>query len=267
MSGITGVVLNWKRPDNVARIVASWRESGLIDEAIVWNNNPDAWLALDGWARVVNTSHNHGLYTRFAAACLSTNECVLIQDDDVIVPTDSIAALRHAWRRDPDVLHGVFGRLPDAFGLYTVRDAPEGEVPIVLTRALLTHRRHAADFFVFAPALASVQRDARPEGNGEDIIFSYAVMRRSGRLNRVHAVPVVELPDPHAINLLDRDDHLAHRTRLMRACQGQLAAEAFAGTPIVTALEHREPLVHTLANAARRGYLALKRRLGAPRGE
>ena len=78
MNRITAVMLNWKRPENVARIVAGWRESGLVDEAIVWNNNPDAPLTLDGWARVINTSHNHGLYARFVAACLARNDCVLI---------------------------------------------------------------------------------------------------------------------------------------------------------------------------------------------
>ncbi len=41
---ITGVILNWKRPANVQRIVAGWLAGDLVTEAIVWNNNPDAPL-------------------------------------------------------------------------------------------------------------------------------------------------------------------------------------------------------------------------------
>jgi len=261
MSGITGVLLNWRRPDNVARIVAGWRESGLVDEGIVWNNNPDEPLALDGQARVINASHDLGLYTRFAAACLARNECVLIQDDDIVLPTESIAALHEAWRRDPDVLHGVFGRIPDALGLYTLRNAIEEHVPMVLTRAVLTHRRHAAAFFEFAPAFEALQRDGRPYGNGEDILFSYAVMRHSGRLNRAHRVPVLELPSPDGINTRDRGDHLAHRTRLMRACQAQLLADPSpAHSGLAAALEYRESVVQTLISVARRAFFAIRRR-------
>jgi len=261
MSGITGVMLNWKRPDNVARIVAGWRESGVVDEGIVWNNNPDVPLALDGWARVVNPSHNFGLYMRFAAACLATNECVLIQDDDICLPTESIVALLQAWRRDPDILHGAFGRMPDALGLYVSRDADEEHVPIVLTRALLTHRRHAARFFELAPAFDELQRDRMPYGNGEDIIFSYSVMRQTGRLNRVHRIPVTSLPEPYALNLLDHGDHLAHRTAIMRACQAQLLADPGVRPELVAALAQREPLARTLFMVARRAYFAFRRRM------
>jgi len=260
MSGITAVLLNWKRPDNVARIVAGWHESGLVDEGIVWNNNPDAPLALDGRARVINASHDLGLYTRFAAVSLARNECVLIQDDDIYLPPESIAALHEAWRRDPDILHGIFGRMPDALGLYTLRDATEEHVPMILTRAVLTHRRNAACFFEFAPAFEELQRDSRPYGNGEDILFSYAVMRHSGRLNRAHRVPVLELPSPHGINTRDRGDHLAHRTRLMRACQAQLLADPMpAHSGFVAAIEHRESVAETLISVARRACWAIRR--------
>lgn len=261
MGGISGVVLSWNRPDNVARIIAGWRESGAIDEAIVWNNNPEVPLALDGWARVINASHDLGLYTRFAAACLARNECVLIQDDDLSLPTKSITTLREAWRRDPDILHGIFGRIPDALGRYQIEDRFDSSVPIVLTRALLAHRRHAARFFEFAAAFEALQRDGQPYGHGEDIIFSYAVMGLSGRLNRVHRVPVVELPSPDAINLRNRGEHLSHRTRVMRACIAELLAAPPGARPeLVTALKHRETAPETVRRALRRLGNALRRR-------
>ena len=82
MKNVTGVMLNWKRPTNVARILAGWQASGFVTEAIVWNNNPAATFR-HPWARVINAAQDLGLYTRFVAACLAENECILIQDDDL----------------------------------------------------------------------------------------------------------------------------------------------------------------------------------------
>ena len=268
MSGVTGVLLNWKRPDNVARIVAGWRASGIVDEGIVWNNNPDVTLSLDGWATVVNATRDLGLYTRFTAACLARNECVLIQDDDILLPAESIATLHEAWRSRPDILHGVFGRAPNARGRYVVRDLIGADVPVVLTRALLTHRLHAARFFEFAAAFEALQRGGRPQGNGEDILFSYAVMRHSGRLNRTHRVPVLELPSPDAINARHRRRHFAHRMQLMDACIARLRGEASPSRPeLAAALAYRDRAAGDLLEIARealsivwqRGLRALRR--------
>jgi hypothetical protein len=219
---ITGVILNWKRPLNVERILHGWRVGGLVAEAIVWNNNPDAPFRHD-WAKVVNAGQDLGLYTRFAAACLAQHACVLIQDDDLELPTDSLRQLYAAWQRDPEVLHGIFGRGPKPDGSYAQNLLGDMEVPIVLTRMLLASRHYAAQFFEVAPTFDRIQRDGSPIGNGEDILFSYVVRRESGSLNRVHRIPVHELPAPHSIHIRYRNAHVAHRTRLMRACEEWLS--------------------------------------------
>jgi hypothetical protein len=234
---ITAVILNWKRPANVARIVDGWRAGGIVTEAIVWNNNPAERFRHD-WAKVINVEQDLGLYTRFAAACLARHPCVLIQDDDIELPTETLRALYDAWRQDPDILHGIFGRRPKADGSYDPRNVASGEAPVVLTRALLTSRRYAADFFDVAPQFETIQRDGKPAGNGEDILFSYTALRHTGRLNRVHRLPVTgrlnrvhrlpvtELPAPHSIHGRNWSAHLAHRSRLMRACEAWLKGES-----------------------------------------
>ena len=60
MNEVTGVILNWKRPPNVARILSGWQASGIVTEAIVWNNNPAATFR-DQWANVVNAAQDMGL--------------------------------------------------------------------------------------------------------------------------------------------------------------------------------------------------------------
>ena len=92
----------------------------------------------------------------------------------------------------------------------------------MLTRVLVAHRRYAAQFFEVAPAFAELQREGRPAGNGEDILFSYVARRASGRLHRVHRVAVHELPAPYSIHGRNWQGHVAHRTRLLRACEAWL---------------------------------------------
>lgn len=219
---ITGVMLNWKRPANVQRIVAGWLAGGIVTEAIVWNNHPDAPLGPIAGAKVINAGQDLGLYTRFAAACLAQHECVLIQDDDLELPPASLAALHAAWQTDPEVIHGVFGRTPKPDGSYARNVQGDMDVPIVLTRVLLAHRRYAARFFEVAPRFAEIQGGGRPAGNGEDILFSYTARCASGRLNRVHRVAVTELPAPHSIHGRNWQAHINHRTRLLRACEAWL---------------------------------------------
>ena len=98
---ITGVILNWKRPANVQRIVAGWLAGDLVTEAIVWNNNPDAPLGPIAGAKVINAGQDLGLYTRFAAACLAQHEFVLIQDDDLELPRTSLDTLHPSWQPRP----------------------------------------------------------------------------------------------------------------------------------------------------------------------
>ena len=205
----------------MTRIVSALRLSGLVSEVIVWNNNPEAPFCHDE-AKIVNASHDLGLYTRFAAACLAENEAVLIQDDDLELPVESLRRLYEAWLAEPDIIHGILGRKPKSDGSYAKGIRGDAESPIVLTLALIAHRRYAAEFFQVAPHFSEIQRHGQPAGNGEDIIFSYVVRRQSGRMNRTHSVPIIKLPAPHAIHRRDRTAHIAHRTRLLRACEAWL---------------------------------------------
>lgn len=212
---ITGVLLNWKRPNNVRRILASWRAGGVVTAAIVFSNNGPV---KDGWATVIQANRDCGLYSRFAAALLAKTNCVLWQDDDLLLPTMTLHKLSCEYLTYPDVLHGVFGRAPGKDGGYSGTNA-RGLVPVVLTRVVMGHRRHAVNFFRYADQWATVQLDGAPGGlPHDDILFSYgAVHTNHGRLNRVHALPVEELPAPHAIHARHGwDSHAAYRDKLMR---------------------------------------------------
>ena len=222
---ITAVMLSWKRPGHLPQIVKSWQQVPEITERIIWNNNPDVKLA-DLGATVISASQDVGLYSRFAAGGLARNRTILMQDDDLLLPHATIRRLVSEWQREPDILHGIFGREPRPDGSYDPRNilARGGQsrnVPIVLTRAVVFRREYCGDFLGdVRPHFDPIQDSSRPYGNGEDILLSFLARKRTGRLNRIHPVSWKELPGPHAI--YKRRGHNQHRTELLRACEAWL---------------------------------------------
>ena len=216
---ITVVSLHWKRTDNTHMIVKSLKSHPLVSEVIVWNNNPEIHLECSDGVRVINSSDDFGLNTRFAAALLAANDCILTIDDDILPHPETVKSLFKCWQDDSDVLHTLHGRTPtrdNEYGYNVLAGNGEyAEAEISLTRCTMYHRQYAAKYF----RIQSQIRDKEhiTPNNGEDIILSYIARSISGKMNRVYSFPSSELHDPHAIS--HRAGHRDYRTHLMRRCQ------------------------------------------------
>jgi hypothetical protein len=208
---LTLIMLNWKRPAQLARIVERQRSYAAIERVIVWNNNPAQPLTLEH-ADVINCNRDHGLFTRFAAAALAPTDAVLLQDDDILVPEATVQALYETWRREPGVLHGTHGRQIDG-QRYVLRDA-YGVVDVVLTRCMIAHRDLCLEALRHQPCFADLR--GTPSGNGEDIVLSAVAFSRTRRGNRAYRLPFENLPEPHAISR--RPNHQEHRNQVVRRC-------------------------------------------------
>lgn len=228
MPHTTVVMMSWRRPDNVKRILASLSRIGAVAEVIVWNNNTEVWLESDRpIVRIVNSNSDLGLYTRFAAAALARTDSVLFQDDDLLLPESTLKTLLSAWEGQPTKLHGIFGRRPNATGQYADLLTGDRSAPIVLTRAVVTARAHIPEALQLAYSLDSLQTASRPYGNGEDIILSYAARRRDSGPHRIYGLPVQELSDDHGIHRVNGwRQHVEHRTMIMQACERWLALQS-----------------------------------------
>lgn len=204
---LTLVMLNWKRPDQAAHILRRQRQYALIQRAIVWNNNPDLHIQIPE-VDCINSSIDFGLYTRFNAAVLAETDAVLIQDDDLIVPEETIEALYAHWLREPGVIHGTQGRTIRA-GRYQASDT-FGAVDIVLTRCLIVHREICLEALKYQPHFRNTK------GDGDDIVLSAAAYSRTRRKNRAYPLPYENLEEPHAISR--RPGHIENRTGIARRC-------------------------------------------------
>ncbi len=226
---ITLIILNWRRPRNMEHLIARYRAYGCISEImIVCNGGSPFTLPAGSKSPVtIRCSTDLGLFTRFAAAALAQNPCVLHVDDDLQIPRTTIEELYRQWVRDPDCCHGLHGRA--GHGAYDMSNI-HGKVPVVLTRCLMTSRTTSARALSHAHAIDIPT--AVPRGNGEDIILSFTAMMYSGRLNRAFPLPYTELEEDADDGVAETTSihrrwsgHVAHRTEILRRCR------AYFGVP------------------------------------
>lgn len=191
---LTVILLSYKREKNIEKIVSVYATYAIIKEIIVWNNNPDSKLESAGKMVAINCGREMGLDCRFNAALLAKTDAIMTHDDDMLFSERAINSLYTEWERDPEVIHGVFGRTPKNGKYAEFSDYVEKEFEMVLSGAAVFSKKHIAQFFenrnspeiVEAKSLISKLK-THPD-NGEDILFSYSVMKSTGRKNKTHAI-------------------------------------------------------------------------------
>lgn len=85
-SDVTAILLNWKRPDNLKRLIASIRSQTVQVEILLWNNSDNA-TTYDVDLQI-NSSTNLMCWPRWMLASYASAEYVFVMDDD-IMPSDN----------------------------------------------------------------------------------------------------------------------------------------------------------------------------------
>jgi hypothetical protein len=209
------LLLNWKRPANLTRILAVEAAYATVAEVLVFNNNAaQPFHYTHPKVRVLNASADFGLRSRWVLALLARNPCLVFQDDDILLPASTIAAFIDEVDRDRQRVYSLHGRNPGPKGVYKSA-AAFGEVEIALTRAAAIHRM-LVPIILESEAAFHEAGFTLPVNNGEDIFLSYCISARFGKKHRVLRLPFADLPSPHALS--SRSEHLTERTRLVREC-------------------------------------------------
>ena len=89
------------------RIVEQLRDNPLIDDIVIWNNDPAQQLSFeDPRVTVIDSERNRVTYGRFLAAQHAKHAIIYTQDDDCLV--HNIADLHESFRFDPTcIAHGL----------------------------------------------------------------------------------------------------------------------------------------------------------------
>lgn len=180
------VILNFSRPDYLKNtIIPSLKNN--VDEIIISHGKKEAIFEEEGITSLNHSgemNQKYGLSLRFLSALEAKNNYIIIMDDDIIIPKDTIDFLLTQIKKDDKRLHGIYGR--DIQGGYTILNN-FGEVPIVLTRCLITTKEMCQYYMDnFRNFESETVKNSRPYWNGEDILFSLLSIEKYNNLPMTH---------------------------------------------------------------------------------
>jgi hypothetical protein len=230
-------LLSWKRIQNIKDIVDEYIfHDDLIDEIIIWNNNPDEHIEFKGddysIVKVINCKNpeDFGLITRFCVGTLSKNPMIVLHDDDLILPEESLIKLRDEWEKEPNCFHTFFGRSPNEDNEYSIA-IKEGKAEIC-GRCYVIDRKLCG---LVLHEYWNLEEDERQLSHtkGDDILASYVLTHYTGNLHSVHNIPYIQLDDSFALSFgesrpekpleeihgKDIEQWYGYRTEMMRFCQ------------------------------------------------
>jgi hypothetical protein len=219
------IIMNWKRPQMVTKIVERYSNYSIIGDIIVWNNNFESTLDFKNLpnVKVVICKHDAGLDSRWAAGILADQEHLLVHDDDLILTEKSLKLLFHKYLRNPELCHGICGRnLADRY----IPVDSFGPVDVALTTCLIINRRYIGAYFQHVQMFDDLRNYGC--GNGEDILMNWVVRGVTGKKNMAHRIPFADSNKDSAVSLHSigrRPGHLSVRNEIARRCVQQLTKD------------------------------------------
>jgi hypothetical protein len=215
---ISLLITNWRRPENVKRILRAESKIQVIDEILLLNNNPKVRFAFPHpKVKILNSSRDLGPRSRWVLGAFAKNDCLVFQDDDILLNETVFNAFLHEVMVDRERAYSLHGYNPDSIDRYNCREA-FGEVEIVLTRATAIHKESIAplldaEYDYFYDEADYPDFRAVPL---EDLFLSYFLLYHYKKKHRVLRLPFR--------NLRPRQDLNARgygklRTKLMRECK------------------------------------------------
>lgn len=123
-----------KRLANLKKILEKQVGYDLLREIIVWNNNPAVKVSFDHpKVKIINSNFDVGLRCRWIMGAMAKEDCLFVQDDDILTSEEILRALHGKFLFNPERLYGIFGRTLNMFNKYELTDV-YGNVDFVLTR-------------------------------------------------------------------------------------------------------------------------------------
>ena len=186
MPEVTAILLNWKREENVKKIIRSLNNQTVKPEIWIWDNNQDEHnFDFDPWPDVRFFSpKNYRTAPRWLLATLALTPYILVMDDDLIITKNDFIEIALQESRKYGKIIGVEGREVITKGnqaIYQGGKYPfpkEGDVQtqIVLGKMMFLKREWLAKVPLVVPGWDWTHR-------GDDIIINWYVNKFNGILS------------------------------------------------------------------------------------
>lgn len=177
---VCAIVLSYKRPQNIHRILSNLAAVDDIDKIILSNNNPDIniedYIKRDEYdIELINqTEHKHCIQ-RFEIAIKQDFEYFFCPDDDVFLSVQQMNTLIKQLKQQPEKVHGFYGQIQTfsagekQFGNGVCNISCEVDI---LNRAYLFTKQHVLKMFEYAKNLGMA--DISEAIYIDDLMLSFA---------------------------------------------------------------------------------------------
>ncbi len=212
------LLLSWKRSENLKRILDLQAHFPILDEILIFHNNPgQAFTYQHPKVQVISSTCDFGLRTRWVLGHLARNECLVFQDDDILLEEPVFQRFAAELAGNAERAYSLQGRNLTGKQRYTFKDS-YGEVEMVLTRATCIHRK-AIPILIAAEHEFPKSADYYPSvgQQGEDIFLSYCLTGAFGQRHLAIKLPHKNLRSTHAIS--SRPGHWKKRAAFIRICR------------------------------------------------
>ena len=227
---VTVVLMNFKRPDNIKRIVDNMVTYSSVAEIMVVSNNPNTSFTYSHQKVVVLDMMGYedelGVAVRFKACLLAMNWHILIADDDLMVTEAGLSNLLTAKHEHPQSVVGFWGRKYDRDDLkYILQESGPGHHGIALTKALLLDTCACRAFWAASHLMHDIAHEASVTWNGEDIFMSLVSEKVLGGTPYItphkETIDVQQLSEGD-VGISANTNHVAHRSRFLQTAVQRL---------------------------------------------
>lgn len=140
---VAALLLNWKRPQNMPKVIESIRNQTVPIEIMLWNNSPKPYPG-----QTIHSTENFFCWPRWLMAGLTTTEYIFTLDDDLyLTDPKAIENCLSAIKEMPhDTVFGIAGVILNAEISYwkSQHTGQPGRVDIVKGRFMFTRRKFVA---------------------------------------------------------------------------------------------------------------------------
>lgn len=216
---ITIVIMNYSRPDNIKNKILPWyTKIPAINEIVVSHckesvkfDYPSTEFCKVLHRDDVNTNVKYGLFTRYVAAAeSSTNECVVVVDDDMIIPSHVLSQLFYLWKQNPSGVYGTRGRNINKTKNGWVYDDTKyvEQADVLLTHCAMTSHLIFKKLLTQEHYFHDLAMKAIVPWNGEDILLStFAKFLNQKKHTSLHA-EYVDLSNENAVSATADHKHV-----------------------------------------------------------
>jgi len=201
------IVLNYKRPKNVHKIIQAYKD---IFPITVVNNNPDLAFTSKYPVDIINNLENKFCMERWIRCYDYPEPFKFILDDDLIVHPKDIIKMR----KNRQKMTGIYGKsgVKTATSYLDLKDhwCEDYDCDFLVGSGIFIRQEYLNDIKPYLLQCGYPER-------GDDIIVSYLMKKYTGSWTKTVSANVIALPEGD-VGLNKHPDHFSKRWEVLQEC-------------------------------------------------